>query len=94
MLINTQNSVWCHIGGTKGIRMETAYLQHNLWNMNWVSRWAGTSNTSSSELLRSSRRIGNVGLVVRTVEVHSIPAAISELVLYYTAENWINLRWI
>jgi len=52
------------------------YLQHDLWDVDWVSRWAGTAYASSSELLRPRRRIGDMRLVVGAVEVYSIPTAI------------------
>jgi hypothetical protein len=55
--------------------MAKTHLEHQLWDLNRVSRRAVSTDTVARKRLRSGDRVGDVGFVVGRVEVLAVPAS-------------------
>jgi len=49
-------------------------FQHELGNLDWMGRWASTTDTGASEGLGTSSWVGDVVLMIFAIEVLAIPA--------------------
>lgn len=71
-------------------------LQHELGNLDGVSRRACSTSAGASECSRAVRGIGDMGFVIGAVEVDTIPAAIYHVSMRFSVLFSIpkSLRWV